>query len=459
MSAEATTLSAARSPGPAYNDILATDTHVVADHFFHESPGDFGTGEIPVARYTSREYYELEKQRLWPKIWQMACREEHIPAVGDTYLYEICDMSILIVRCAPDQIKAFWNVCRHRGRQLQSDSGRLEILRCPFHGFAWNLDGSLAFVPTAWDFPQIERDDFGLAEVRVDVWAGFVFINPDPDAQPLTQYLGEIVDHFAPWRLEDRFVEAHVAKVYHANWKVLQEAFVESLHVGATHPQQLVRLGDTNSRYDCYENFSRALHPSGVPSPLLDWQPTQQEMLESMLDVREGEESPIQLPDGVTLREFAARIGRESLRPALGAAADDLCDAELVDAMEYSVFPNFHPWASYQRVVYRFRPYGDDHEKSVMEVMMLSPFAGERPAPAQCQWVGADESWTEPGVLGITGRILDQDSFNISKVQAGLRSTPLGGLTVGVYQESRIRHIHSLLDRYVGSRSDVPSSE
>jgi hypothetical protein len=188
-----------------------------------------------------------------------------------------------------------------------------------------------------------------------------------------------------------------------------------------------------------------------VPSPLLDWEPTQQEMLESMLDVRVDEVSPIKIPDGMTLREFAATIGRESLRPALGDRADDLCDAELVDAMEYSVFPNFHPWASYQRVVYRFRPYGDDHEKSVMEVMMLSPFVDERPAPASCAWVGADESWTEPGVLGITGRILDQDSFNIPRVQAGLRGAPMAGLKVAVYQESRMRHFHNLLERYVGA--------
>jgi phenylpropionate dioxygenase-like ring-hydroxylating dioxygenase large terminal subunit len=451
MTSHASTHASARSPGPTYNDILASDSHVVPEHFFRESPGDFGTADIPVARYTSRDFYELEKRNLWGRTWQMACREEHVPEVGDTYLYEICDMSFLVVRSARDEIKAFWNVCRHRGRQLRTEAGQVQILRCPFHGFAWNIDGSLAFVPTAWDFPHVDADEFGLLEASVGTWAGFVFINPDLDAPPLREYLGEIVDHFEDWRLEDRYVEAHVAKVYDANWKVVQEAFIESLHVGATHPQQLVRLGDTNSRHDCYEHFSRSLHPSGVPSPLLDWEPTQQEMLESMLDVRVDEVSPITIPDGMTLREFAATIGRASLRPALGDRADDLCDAELVDAMEYSVFPNFHPWASYQRVVYRFRPYGDDHQKSVMEVMMLSPFVDQRPAPASCVWVGADESWTEPGVLGITGRILDQDSFNIPRVQAGLRGAPMAGLKVAVYQESRMRHFHSLLERYVGA--------
>jgi phenylpropionate dioxygenase-like ring-hydroxylating dioxygenase large terminal subunit len=442
-----------RSPGPSYADMLAIDSHPVADHFWLDRPGDFGTADIPVSRYTSRDYFEREKAEMWRRVWQMACREEHVPEVGDTYLYEICDLSFLIVRSAPDEIKAYWNVCRHRGRQLQTFPGRVEVLRCPFHAFAWNLDGSLAFVPSAWDFPHLDHDEMRLAEVAVGRWAGFVFINPDRDAPPLSSYLGEIVEHFSPWRLEDRYVEVHVAKRFEANWKVLQEAFMESFHVAATHPQQLVRLGDTNSQHDCFEHFNRSLHPSGIPSPLLDWEPTEQEMLDSMLDVREGEQSPVALPEGMTLRQFAAQISRNSLRPALGDAVEQLCDAELVDAIEYSVFPNFHPWAAYQRVVYRFRPDGDHHDRSIMDVMMLSPFTGDRPPPAEVIVLEADQSWTEPGVLGITGRILDQDSFNLPRVQAGLRSAPMPGLVLTAYQESRIRHFHHLLERFIPDRS------
>ena len=443
-----------RSPGPSFKSIAAQDAVLPAAHFFEEKPFFEGTQDIPVSRYTSREFFELEKEHVWRQVWQMACREEHVPVVGDTYVYDICDMSFVIVRSAENTIRAFWNVCNHRGRQLVSQPGRMKVLRCPFHGFSWNLDGSLAFVPTEWDFPHIEGDDFGLHEVQVDVWGGFVFIKPRPvdeGGETLTEYLGELVDHFAPWHMETRFIEAHVAKVFNANWKVVEEAFMESFHVAGTHPQQMVRLGDVNTQYDCYENFSRALHPSGTPSPLLNWVPTEQEMLESLLDVREGEEAPVQIPEGETLRSFAAQIGRAALRPAIGDEADAVSDAELIDAMEYTILPNFHPWASYQRAVYRFRPHGDSHEQAVMEVMLISPFEGERPAPAKCAWLGVDEPWTKPDVLGITGRILDQDSTNIAKLQVGLRSAPIAGLRMSSYQESRIRHFHAWLEKRIAA--------
>ena len=103
--------------------------------------------------YTSRAFHELEKEKLWSKVWQFACREEEIPDVGDTAVYDICDWSILVVRSAPDTIKAYYNACLHRGRQLREFSGWTNELRCPFHGFCWNLDGSLATCPPGGTSP------------------------------------------------------------------------------------------------------------------------------------------------------------------------------------------------------------------------------------------------------------------------------------------------------------------
>jgi phenylpropionate dioxygenase-like ring-hydroxylating dioxygenase large terminal subunit len=454
MTAQRDRASMRRGPGPSYTEILHRDSRTVPDHLMDESPGYFGEDDIDIARYTTREFHELEKEKLWSRVWQMACREEHVPEVGDTYIYDICGKSIVVVRSAPDVIRAFWNVCRHRGRQLCSFPERVEVLRCPFHGFAWNLDGSLAYLPARWDFPQIEFANFNLGEVQVDTWQGFVFINPDPDCEPLEDYLGDVDMHFAQWSLTDRYVQGHVAKVYDANWKITQEAFMEAFHVALTHPQQLTRLGDTNSRYDCYENFSRSMHASGTPSPSLKWQPTEQEMLDSMLDTRIDEEPQVLMPDGRTLRDFGGDLGRESLRPGIGDLADKLTDAELVDAIDYTIFPNLHPWAAFQRVVYRFRPNGDRHDSSIMEVFLLSPFEGERPAPAECQWISEGGSWTEAPVLGITSRILDQDSTNIAKVQVGLQSAPTPGLPMALYQESKIRHFHAVLDRWLDLKSD-----
>ena len=135
----------------------------------------------------------------------------------------------------------------HRGRQLREHPGPVTELRCPFHGYAWNLDGSLKHVPCQWDFPQVVPEEFRLPEVKVGTWGGFVFINMDPNAEPLDSFLGDLPKHFERWPLEKRFKQAHVARVLPTNWKTVQEAFMEAYHVVATHPQLLPGIGDTNS--------------------------------------------------------------------------------------------------------------------------------------------------------------------------------------------------------------------
>ena len=94
------------------------------------------------------------------------------------------------------------------------------------------------------------RSEWSLPEVRVGTWGGFVFINMDPDAEPLESFLGDLPEHFAKWPLEQRYKAVHVAKVFPTNWKVVQEAFMEAFHVVATHPQLLAGIGDANSQYD-----------------------------------------------------------------------------------------------------------------------------------------------------------------------------------------------------------------
>jgi phenylpropionate dioxygenase-like ring-hydroxylating dioxygenase large terminal subunit len=314
-----------RSPGPSYAEILSGDRVAPYRSLLVDAPGEYGRDEIEVERYTTRRFHELEKQHVWRAAWQFACREEHVPEVGDTYLYEICDLSFLIVRAGPDDIRCYWNVCRHRGRILVSEPQQVSVLRCPFHGFTWNLDGSLAHLPSAWDFPHADPNQLGLAPVQVGRWGGFVFINPDLGAGPLQDHLGIVIDDFTRWRFEDRYVEAHVAKLYDANWKVVQEAFMESLHVAATHPQQLVRLGDTNSQHDCFDQVNRSMHPSGTPSPLLSCRPTEQEMLDSMLDVRLDEPSPILLPEGTSLRQFSAGLSRDEGPRVSTISRDSFC--------------------------------------------------------------------------------------------------------------------------------------
>ena len=442
----------ARSNGISYQQLLDTDSREVPDVLRWESPAYLGDQDYPVTQYTSRAFHELEKEKLWSKVWQFACREEEIPDVGDTAVYDICDWSILVVRSAPDTIKAYYNACLHRGRQLREFSGWTNELRCPFHGFCWNLDGSLRDVPAGWDFPHVyERvDEFFLPEVKVGTWGGFVFINMDPDCEPLESFIGDLGKHFERWPLEKRYKQAHVAKIIRCNWKVAQEAFMEAFHVVATHPQLLAGIGDANSQYDVFGNFSRAITPNGTPSPHINWEPTQQQMFDAMSDRRLDEPPLVEIPDGVTARQMAGLGGREMLRPAIGESADELTDAELADSFYYTLFPNFHPWGAYNRIVYRFRPYQDEHERCVMECLYLAPWEGEeRPPPAQVTYLTEDDDWTQAEELGFLARVFNQDTFNMPKMQIGLRTMKKPGVTLAIYQETKIRHFHTLLDEWL----------
>jgi phenylpropionate dioxygenase-like ring-hydroxylating dioxygenase large terminal subunit len=107
-----------------------------------ESPAQIPPSFVPRDQYTSQAFHALEVEKVWKKSWQMACREEEIPEVGDHQIYEVASLSILVVRAAEDEIRAFHNVCLHRSRKIKQHAGRSEMLRCPFHGWTWNLDGS-----------------------------------------------------------------------------------------------------------------------------------------------------------------------------------------------------------------------------------------------------------------------------------------------------------------------------
>jgi nitrite reductase/ring-hydroxylating ferredoxin subunit len=440
----------ARSPGVPYQELLDTDSRPVPDVLRLSSPPDFSTEDVPNSHYTSRAWHELEVERMWKRVWQFACREEDLPEPGDFHVYEIATLSFLLVRTESGAIKAYPNACLHRGRRLKDNGGHCSEIRCPFHGFAWRLDGSLQDIPASWDFSHVEPDELQLPEAKVGTWGGFVFLNPDPGAAPLDRHLGEIVDHFAIWPLRNAYTEAHVARVLPANWKIAQEAFCEALHVNATHPQILPYLGDTNSQVDIWDNFARVITPGGTPSPLLDWRPSENEMLRSMLDVRLDEDLPVTVPPGGTMRATAAALTRDRWRPILGDRVEVISDAELMDSIDYTVFPNFHPWGALNRIVYRFRPNGDDHRSSIMEVFFLSPFQGERPPPAPVHWLGPDEPWTNAPELGLLGKVFDQDTFNIGRVQLGLETTSKPGVTLAQYQESKIRWLHNKLAEFIG---------
>ncbi len=441
-----------RSPGPSWQDVLDQDSRPVPDFLRAESPYLNGFGDIPKDRYLSREWHEKEKACLWSRVWQFACREEQIPEVGSYIVYEIVDQSYLVTRVSEDEIKAYPNVCLHRGRLLKTYDGRCSEFRCPYHGFAWHLDGELKHIPAEWDFPHLEARSEGMAlpEVKVGTWAGFVFINPDPEAESLQDFLGEeILRHFERWDLENRYIQAHVSKIVNCNWKIANEAFSEGFHVNATHPQGMTYTGDPQSQVDIWGNTARNISPKGIPCPLLSFVPTEEQMLRDALDVREGEPLPIPFEDGETMRAALSRAGRERFRDSFGDRVDDLTDAEFLDAWVYTVFPNFMPWGAFNRIFYRFRPNGDEHESCIFEIFYLAPFLGDRPPPATETKLGPSDPWTDAQELEKLAMVAEQDTFNMQRVHQGLKVLRREGVLLSRYQESIVRWRQDLIQKYV----------
>jgi phenylpropionate dioxygenase-like ring-hydroxylating dioxygenase large terminal subunit len=456
-----------RAPGPRFPEIVRAYTKgPVPDYLLIDTNTWQGDQDIPIDRYIDRKYHELEKEHLWKKVWQMACREEEIPEVGDAYVYDITDISILMVRTAPDQIKAFYNACPHQGRQLRDHDCSNTELRCHFHGFCWNLDGSFRSFPSEWDFPHLDRSKFNLAEVRVGRWGGFVFINMDAQAPSFEDYIGDMPMHWERFPLEERYIAGHVAKIMNANWKTCQETFMEAYHNLTSHSQFNVFFGagPDSGQYDIFENYSRALGQGPATIPMA-YEPTVEERLAALpwLGDPEGAERYKADPP-TTLEEFRGRmhpIRKQRLRETFGDRIDELSDFEINGGGYFTLFPNFHPWWSFDEITYRFRPYKDEHEKCVMETYLLRPFQGERPKPAPIRWLDENQSHLEAPELGEMGRIFDQDEFNIPQVQKGMHTLRLHkpGLTLGLYQAGKIRHFHNLYDRYLGLETATKTGE
>jgi len=420
-----------------------------------------GTADIPRERYFSQAFHDLEVEKVWKKVWQMACWGQDIPEAGDTIVYDIAGISILVVRQQDGSLKAFRNSCLHRGRALLECSAHVNRLRCPFHAWTWNLDGSVQTIPGKWDFPQMDEAKMNLVPVRLEEWNGFAFINLDDAAPPLSEFLGGMPAQWTEWDLTGRYKALHAVKHMKANWKVVLEAFIESYHVDASHPQQSPFSAAEQTQYDTWEgesHFSRAITLMGLTStgsPAIRMDLSEQERVRRYVtaylnQAREELEQPTgQVQDGESAREVMTRLFAKAVGDQLGVNLEDSSPTDIIDGVWYYVFPNFEPWPTLgYPLFYRFRPYGNNPEESLMDIMILSPFEGERPKSAPIIAFGPDEP-LEPK-LGTLGMIIDQDVAHMAAMQKGLKSCERG-LVLAEYQESRIRHYHRTLTNYINA--------
>ena len=439
-----------------WDDYAKADRHPVADYLFEsgEPANPIGELSVDVREYLSPEHHAREVAGLWTKAWQIACRANDIPTAGDYIEYEIVGYSILIVRDAAGAVRAFHNACRHRATAVATGTGNAACFVCPFHGWTYGLDGSLDKLPAAWDFPHVDQATHGLRPVQADVFDGWVFVNLDPTAPPLLDFLGErVAGHLLRNPTERMWKAFHIGKVVHSNWKIVSEAFMETYHVSRTHPTSLPFAGDFRSRYDIFGLHLRLAAPIGVP--MVGGQYTEQEILDAAIGylaalrgIEEELEYP-ELPAGLTARQFLADGARQQLG-ALGIDLSGCSDTEIVDVIVYALFPNVHITPNpISGSLLRVRPNGNDPASCIMESMVLRPVAAgqEMPKDAPLQLIGPDQRFSDFPELGANGFIIEQDESNCALIQKGLPG--LERMVFGQKQESNIVAFHRNLDAFI----------
>lgn len=251
------------------------------DHYYtHDCPG-MGTGPVSIESYVSPEYFERERRNIFRKSWLLFCHVSEIPSPGD---YKVRDVavfgaSVIVVRAADGIVRAFHNVCRHRGGKVVMDDGRgsTKAFFCKLHGWVYGLDGRLRGVPEQDRFFDLDKKSCGLPPVSVDTWNGFVFIHAEArPAQTLREYLGTLADAMDGYPYERMHIASEYSATVKANWKVVLNVFQEAYHVATVHRSVIPTQANANSGSARFVHFrlhgnhrsaSLPLNPSFKRSP------------------------------------------------------------------------------------------------------------------------------------------------------------------------------------------------
>jgi phenylpropionate dioxygenase-like ring-hydroxylating dioxygenase large terminal subunit len=194
---------------------------------------------LPPGRYTSQEFFDLEREHLWGKVWLYAGHRSQLPEPGSFLLLDLPGAPIFVIRGRDDRIRAFYNVCSHRGAPLvRESSGTERYFRCTYHQWTYDPEGNLMAVMDERDFPEpFDKSCLGLKEVRCELWGPWIFINEDRDAPPLLDWLGMLVDEFEQFEIDRLRPAAIKSYVVECNWKLTMDAFLEVYHVKGIHPK------------------------------------------------------------------------------------------------------------------------------------------------------------------------------------------------------------------------------
>ena len=443
-------------PGNTYQDIALADGDTLPPQLREQRNPSQATTDIPFARYTDRAFFDREMQRMWRKVWQFACREEHVPEVGDFYVYDIGRMSLIVMR-TEDGLRAYHNSCLHRGTKLKpsGSNGWSGSIACPFHGWEWTLAGNVKNIPCAWEFPHLDQANARLPQVRVESWNGFIFVNIDLAAPPLADYLEIVPEHFAHWDMAGWYVHTHVRKRLPGNWKLAQEAFMEAYHTPVAHPEMTHVVSDHNMQHDILSrHVSRDLCAMASPSPTSTLAQSQQDLLDKMLvgdPATAGMKTLV--PEGKTARSVMADQLRRQMADRYGLDYSARSVPEMIDSLKYNIFPNLILYPSIGLPLLQlFRPDGHHQDRCLFDQMVFKPKPTDRShwEPAEMVLIEEQQSYTEvEGMDPFFAHVLDQDTDIMRWQREGMYASEKGAETLSIYQESRIRHLHDTLDSYL----------
>jgi phenylpropionate dioxygenase-like ring-hydroxylating dioxygenase large terminal subunit len=210
---------------------------------------ELGTGPISYEDSISPEHYERERDAIFARTWLNVGRVEQLPKTGSYFTKELdaARTSVIVVRGTDGELRAFHNICRHRGNKLvwndyptEEVQGTFRQFTCKYHGWRYNLDGELTFVQQESEFFDLDKADYGLVPVKVDVWEGFIFVNLDKDAAPLRDYLGSLAADIEGYPFGEMTQVFKYRADVGSNWKLYIDAFAEFYHAPVLHAKQAV---------------------------------------------------------------------------------------------------------------------------------------------------------------------------------------------------------------------------
>lgn len=433
----------AASQAPAYRKVRRVSPEQSPETPVEKAPDpELGHEIIRKERYTSAEFARLEWERIWTKVWLLGGLESDLREPGDFVCTEIGRESVLIVRQHDGGVRAFYNVCLHRGNRLRPGGiGSTDSFKCQYHHWEYAIDGAFKRIPDLDTFPQGAPPCRGLVELRCDTWGGFVWFSLNKDAPALREFLEPIPTHLDPYNFHRMALTRDITVEWNCNWKASVDAFNESYHVQGIHPQLMWYLHDLDIQIDCYERHNRYLIPFATWSPRVRRPPAIPDPIKVIMKAAGMDPADYDEPlDNIRrdLQQWKRRNG-----PSQGKDYTRLNDDQLTDDYHYLIFPNvtLNVHAD-DLMLFRQRPHPTDPDRMYYDIWTLElvPDGKEWPErPRHQHFRHGDKS---------IGLVLDQDAANLPGVQAGMHSVAFEGLWIGA-QELRIRHFHKVIDDYV----------